>query len=181
MYFATKELPVSCFVEVVRLPWVPEALACYVLLFPTCWNKPFSSQIRTLQQGEQVWNGFQVTETPCIQPVPSELWPSNGLLGHIYRRGLGGKKAMVPFQSKPLLELLLVHRIVYIWQGGSFLASSFVELMSVPSGTDHPHSLCGAFTCLWRGLFKPNKATPQRKTHLDSVSSYRPHEKPVHL
>lgn len=37
-----------------------------------------------------------------------------------YTRGLGGKKAMVVFKSKPLLGLMWVHRFEYMLQWGSF-------------------------------------------------------------
>lgn len=48
-------------------------------------------------------------ETPCTQAGLKEQGAAEGLHHPRLTRGLGGKKAKVVFQSKPLLGLVLNH------------------------------------------------------------------------
>ena len=81
------------------------ALALSLLLFPTC-EKAFSSQIMLLHTREHVWSEFQAMEPPCTQSGPREHWAADGLHCYKHKYGLGGKKAHVAFQRKPILGIV---------------------------------------------------------------------------
>ena len=92
----------------------------YMLLFPACDKKAYSSQIRLLHIGEHVLNDLQATETPCTQPGPRGHWASEGLHHPRHRRDLHVKKSMVPVQSEPKLGLMFHNWVLCVFPGGYF-------------------------------------------------------------
>ena len=57
---------------------------------------------------------------PQTQPGPRDHWRACGLHHLRHRRGLGGKKYRVAFQSKPTLGMVFHHWVEYMLPGGCF-------------------------------------------------------------
>ena len=106
VYISRRQLLDSCVVVFERTHKSLIALAPEVWLYPTCEKKAFSSQIRLLNSRENVWSEFQAIETTCTQAGPREYGAAKEQHRPRHRRGLGGKKARVAFQSKPPLGLV---------------------------------------------------------------------------
>ena len=58
IYFASRKLPASCFLELVRFHQTNFTLDCYGLFSPACEKMTFSYQIRLLHKGESILCGF---------------------------------------------------------------------------------------------------------------------------
>ena len=93
-------------------------------------------------------------ETTKIHRALEAQW----LIHNMYRRGLVGKKARVPFLSKQALVVVFVSCVEYAFKRMLLPASVFVEIVRLPSGLYHPTSLCSAFPHLCKeGIFMPNQ------------------------
>ena len=69
---------------------------------------------------EHICSESQATERPCTQAWPREHWGFEGLHCPRHKRGLGGTKARMTFQNKPLLWPVFHHWVEYNLPGGSF-------------------------------------------------------------
>ena len=103
--FARRLLLGACFVDLVVFCGVGTliALARYLLLFPACGMKAFSSPVMCLDSRQHVWSEFQATQPPCTHPGPMEHWDTKGLYCHRPRRALDEKRVRVAFQSRPII------------------------------------------------------------------------------